>query len=326
MVWGTAIFTLGSISCMIAKTIDMMILARFIQGIGASAGDVVIYAMVADLYSEEKAARLFGLMNAILVGAMAGAPILGSFIVGFYNWRGNFIIVAVLAVVTLGIVTIFFPESHPERQKIDFKEVIRNYATLLTNRRYMVYTMGPAMMVGAYMIYVASAPFLFIETLGLSYLEYGINLGLVLVSFAVVSLFTGRINAYFGMSQSIYLSAVICVTANAVMVGLVMIFEPAPWWITSLMCITAAGAALCFGSAIAICLSVNPAAKGAAAAGNICLRVLAAALCVYFGGLVYNGSFAPILTAMLVCQILATGLLITELRREKQAIASQQTG
>jgi DHA1 family bicyclomycin/chloramphenicol resistance-like MFS transporter len=51
---------IGAIFCVVADSIELLLIARFIQGFGASTSAVVVFAMIADVYETEKAAKLIG--------------------------------------------------------------------------------------------------------------------------------------------------------------------------------------------------------------------------------------------------------------------------
>ena len=56
------------------NSIESLLFFRFIQGLGASSGCVILYAMIADIYPPKKMAWFHGVMNATLTITMAGAP------------------------------------------------------------------------------------------------------------------------------------------------------------------------------------------------------------------------------------------------------------
>ena len=61
MLVGNAIMLIGAIFCVFANTIELLLLSRFIQGFGASTSAVVVFAMIADVYETDKAAKLIGI-------------------------------------------------------------------------------------------------------------------------------------------------------------------------------------------------------------------------------------------------------------------------
>ena len=80
MLIGNGILTIGAIGCVIASSIDWLLMARFIQGLGAATSAVVVSAIVADVYDSRQSAKLYGIMNAVFTSVMAISPVLGGII------------------------------------------------------------------------------------------------------------------------------------------------------------------------------------------------------------------------------------------------------
>src|SRR3990167_8835563 len=89
MLFGNGLMVIGAVGCVYAPTIDILFFSRFIQGLGASTAVVLVFAMIADLYENQKAMRLIGFTNAFLSSSMAVAPVIGGFINEAIGWRGN---------------------------------------------------------------------------------------------------------------------------------------------------------------------------------------------------------------------------------------------
>lgn len=80
MVMGNAFMMVGALGCVWAPSIEMLLAARFIQGVGASTSAVVVFAMIADCYQGNEALKRIGIMNSALTIFMSVAPIAGSFL------------------------------------------------------------------------------------------------------------------------------------------------------------------------------------------------------------------------------------------------------
>src|SRR6185312_9684941 len=75
MVIGNALLAIGASLCVFAPSIHFLLLARLIQGIGASTSAIVATAMIADSYKGVTASRLIGIMNAVATTLIAIAPV-----------------------------------------------------------------------------------------------------------------------------------------------------------------------------------------------------------------------------------------------------------
>ena len=87
---GLAIFTVGSIGCAFAPSIDVLIGFRILQALGACAGMVVPRAIVRDLHTGHDATRLMSLLMLVVSISPILAPLTGSIIIAAFGWRGVF--------------------------------------------------------------------------------------------------------------------------------------------------------------------------------------------------------------------------------------------
>ena len=101
---GFGIFTVSSIFCGISKTLSILIISRFIQGIGASILYALPQAMITKYIPSEKRGMAFGILaSSAALGITLGAP-LGGLITGILNWRWIFFInlpIGILAIYQL---------------------------------------------------------------------------------------------------------------------------------------------------------------------------------------------------------------------------------
>ena len=72
---GLAVFVVAGIVAASARSMEVMLLARFVQGIGASSSIVLSRAIVRDIASGKDAARLMSLMTMIFTAA----PVIARF-------------------------------------------------------------------------------------------------------------------------------------------------------------------------------------------------------------------------------------------------------
>lgn len=97
LIVGTIIFASGTLLSGLAPFFWLLLLARMLQGIGASALLVLPMAIVTEVMPPEKTGRAIGLLATVSAVGTASGPSLGGFFLGFYGWRAGFLIMAVLA-------------------------------------------------------------------------------------------------------------------------------------------------------------------------------------------------------------------------------------
>lgn len=189
---GIAIFCCASVACALAPTIKVLIVARFVQGLGICAGQVVCRAVVRDCYSRERAAQVLSLM-ALLTGlAPILAPVIGSHLHAWAGWRTSFIFVSAYGVAVFLVVLFGLPESleHRDPEALRPRRMLMNFRTALANRAFVGYVVTSCAMSAGLMIFLSSGPFVFIGAFGYDERGFGFLLSLVMLS-NIVGAFVG---------------------------------------------------------------------------------------------------------------------------------------
>lgn len=88
---GAVLYCLAALAAWAAPTLETMLLARVVGGLGASAPRVVSLALVRDLYKGREMARIMSFAMLIFTLVPAFAPLLGSVIIAGLGWRGIFL-------------------------------------------------------------------------------------------------------------------------------------------------------------------------------------------------------------------------------------------
>jgi EmrB/QacA subfamily drug resistance transporter len=87
-----AIFLAGSLACGVAQTMDHLLVARFVQGLGGGGLGAVAMATVADIVPARQLGRWLGYQGVIFAVASAIGPVVGGLFVDHLSWRWAFLI------------------------------------------------------------------------------------------------------------------------------------------------------------------------------------------------------------------------------------------
>ena len=96
---GLAIFGIGCILTIVAQSFEMMLLGRFLQGLGAAGPRVVVMALVRDLYEGRAMARIMSFVMMVFIGIPALAPAIGQTIEQLFGWRAIFVTFLAIALI-----------------------------------------------------------------------------------------------------------------------------------------------------------------------------------------------------------------------------------
>ena len=80
------LFTIASLLCGLAPTVEVMLFSRILQGIGGGGLAPVEQSILVDTFEPSKRASAFALYTIAIVAAPAIGPVLGGYITDNYNW------------------------------------------------------------------------------------------------------------------------------------------------------------------------------------------------------------------------------------------------
>jgi EmrB/QacA subfamily drug resistance transporter len=115
---GIALFTLASVACGLARSLDVLNAARAIQGIAAATVNVTSLALVSAAFPDPKQkAWAIGIWTAIASTAMAIGPTLGGVLVQKSGWRIIFLVNVPVGIAVVALTWLFVAESRDERPR-----------------------------------------------------------------------------------------------------------------------------------------------------------------------------------------------------------------
>src|SRR5262249_8616118 len=116
--FGLGVFTLASIGCALAPTVEWLIAFPFLQGIGACAGAVFPRAIIRGLHPGLDATRLMTLIMLVFSVSPILAPLTGSALIVPFGWRAVFVAVTVAALIGFLMLAFFLGETLPAERRV----------------------------------------------------------------------------------------------------------------------------------------------------------------------------------------------------------------
>lgn len=315
----TVLFLIGSLSCALASSIEMILFSRFIQGLGAAGSFVIVFTMISDAYKDNEAMYWIGLLNAIVTATMALSPILGGYLNVYFGWNACYTFVALVTTLQFILLCLYLPETRPG-QKVRLKEVLADYKLLLFSSRFIQSSLVPTLLAGGYMAFVSVIPFLYRDQLGMPLSEFSWHQAAIIASFSLISYYANRIAAWWGDIWSALSGSLLSVIATAALLVLAWQYAiPPALCITPLMCLFAAACAIPFAVVFSASLAVIPDKNGPASSLLMSMRTLLCAFTVQLAGNMYNGTLFPIAVIVTACCFVSLLLAIRFYRSPAQA-------
>ena len=318
---GLGLFVLMSIACAFATSAPMLVAMRFVQGFGVCAGTAVSRAMIRDLQSGHKAARLMAISFLIIGISPVLAPAIGSFLLGIMGWRQLFFVMAALGAGGL-VVAAALPETLPPERRIPVRQpVLPAYGALLGNRRFVAAAVIAGLATTIPYAYVTAAPFVFTGVFHLTPKAYSLLLGVNAVCSIGLTQLSPNLMRRWGPRRLILTAmgaglALVVAYAAASLAGLggLVLFQG-----FSMLLFCVAGLALTPAAISALDAGSSGAGAAAGMLGTLQLIVTASASALISAFPAF--SLAPLLGVVLGCLLLSWALCFATMRRPQTAAA-----
>jgi len=303
--FGLSLYVVGTIACSLAPTIEWLIVARFVQGIGACAGGTIPSAIVRDLHTGHEAARLMSLIMLVFSVSPMLAPLTGSFIVQFGTWREIFWVIAVLGLASLAVGVFWLKETRPPGQRIPFdaREVARNYLALFRDRRYLGVVFIGAFGISSFFAYLAGSSFIYIDHFGLTPTQFSFAFSVNAIAFIGMAQFAGYFGKRFGLAAVINVALAFYLLVTVILLGLIVAGVDNVFVFIGFLFVAFGSMGLVIPSTAPLALQEYGETAGTASALMGTLQLVVAAVVI---GIVSGFSGAePMVIAMVCCAVVA---------------------
>jgi len=319
MICGAVLYIAAAAAAWMAPSLELILAARLIQGLGASGPRVVAMAIVRDLTSGRDMARTLSFIMLVFALVPALAPTVGAGIIAAFGWRAIFVAFILFSAVSIAWLMIRQPETLPPARRRPLRwplmaAALREMFAHPTVRLSLaVQTLTAATLFSV----LSSTQQVFDVTYGRGG-QFHLWFALIAVVAASASMLNARYVGVFGMRAMIrfVLAGQILVSSAMIAALLVPLPRDAEFaiylvWTTS--CFFQIGFTL--GNLNALALEPLGHIAGLAASMLAALSTVGAVMIAAPVGLAFDGTPLPLAVSVLVCTALALWLA-TKIRRD----------
>ncbi len=197
-----------SLLCAMATTMWQLIGLRLLQGFAASAGAALGPPILRELAGGMAVVRLMGVVGSIQSLVPAFAPAIGAWMLKYVGWEACFIVVAVLAAITMGMFSFMPPPKRAERQR-PLGHPLAGYGALLRSKQYLGYTLSHAFAMGGLITFIMSAPYVITAHTSGNVDDFAVMMIVLVACFAVSANTAAPIVRRFGADATIVVGSVL---------------------------------------------------------------------------------------------------------------------
>ena len=155
---GLFLYVLATVACALANSLEVLIIARLFQALGGCCTTVIGRVIVRDYFDRHEQARLLGLISMAMAISPMAAPVLGSLMLPFINWRGLFVVLGVIGAGLYLVVYRRLPETRPPQvAAAPPSNLLRLYGQLLRDRYFLRYSLAIGCVYSTYFPFISES-------------------------------------------------------------------------------------------------------------------------------------------------------------------------
>ncbi|SHN07445.1 multidrug effflux MFS transporter [Phytopseudomonas punonensis] len=303
---GVSLFTLASLACALAPSLEWLIAARFVQALGGCAGMVISRAVVRDLCDPISSAKVFSQLMLVMGLAPILAPVAGGLLLNLFGWPAIFVCLTLFSAACLAALSLWLPETlNPTIQPPPLSGALREYRRLFTDLPFIGHALTGGLAIAGMFAYIAGSPFVFIELYGVPAEHYGWLFGTNAAGFIIAAQINAWLVARHGPGYWARRMVWFYLACGTVLLVLAWIGPQTLWplMIPLFGCIASLGILLPNTSACAMAGQGRHAGSASALMGSLQFTIAASAASLV--GALHDGSAVPMALVIFSCGVLA---------------------
>ncbi|MGB8861517.1 MAG: multidrug effflux MFS transporter [Ilumatobacteraceae bacterium] len=235
---GLTLYAAAAVTAALAPSWQLVVIARFVWGVGASGPRSLSVAMIRDRFEGDAMARLMSMVMAIFLLVPIAAPGVGAGLLAILPWRAVFWFPAIVAVLLMWW-SRRLPETLPpeRRRPFTWRAVGQAGREVVTHRQTMAMTLAMTFLFGVMSVFLGGSEVIVEDVYG-----YGswfpLFFAVIAVFLAINSLNNARLVGRLGVVRLVRLQSVIGVATAAVFAGVSLLHggRPSFWLFTIVLC------------------------------------------------------------------------------------------
>lgn len=231
LLFGIALYAACAIAGALAPSFEFLLLARFLQGIGAAATRVIALSVVRDTHSGRGMAATMSLVMMVFMVVPVIAPIVGQIIILGADWHWIFVFMAAVSILVGAWAFWRLPETldPSNRRPLSVASILEAFGLVLSNRISMFYTLATAFYFGSLFAFLNVAQPIYVDVYGLGAF-FPLAFGGVAIAMAGSSFLNSRLVGRFGQRRLSHGALLAYLGLSLLLAGLAVL-GPIPFWL-----------------------------------------------------------------------------------------------
>lgn len=308
---GMILFAIAATAAASANSMDVLLVARFVQGIGAASAIVLSRAIVRDIASGKEAAKLMSLMTMIFTAAPVIAPSVGALLVIQWGWRAPFTAIVVCGFLILIGMRSNLVETHvPSASGHPVRQLISSFGEFFSHRQSIFGLLLIILPPAGFMSVITVSSAVAIEIYGYSTQAYGLIFACAGTSILLGSMLNRYLVTRYDSLQIISMSIAL-LGFVAVQLLIIAALNEAPfWWLWGCICLFMFNVGILMPNAMVLALDPLPKIAGVASSILGTLQSIIGAAGALGGAIIYDGTVRNAIIIMGLVGASTTGIFL----------------
>lgn len=309
---GTVLFAVLSLVCAFAPNVQVLIVARFLEGLAGAAGMVLAQAVVTDWFHGPELPRYFSMLSMVMGVAPVAAPVLGGAILSVASWRVVFVVLAFFGVLLFLGALFGVRESLPRerRHQGGVAVTFRAMGQLLGHRAFVGCMLTLAFSAAAMFSYIAGSSFVIQNLYGVSATQYSLIFAVNAAGMLLAGWTFGALSRRLSVGTILMAGAAVALVGTLLQVALLAAGGGGLAGTCACLFVALFGIGSVFPASMTLGQSLGREASGAASALLGGVEFLLGALASPLVGVFGTGSPMPMAVIMLSAMLCAALVLV----------------
>jgi DHA1 family bicyclomycin/chloramphenicol resistance-like MFS transporter len=308
---GFVLYILAALACWAAPSLETLLIARVVQGIGAAAPRTVSIAMVRDMFKGREMAQIMSFAMMIFTLVPAVAPLMGKGVIALAGWQAIFVAYVAFALLVMGWFTLRQPETLPReaRRPLSWHAWVAASAEVLSHRVVQISIAAQALTLGMLFATLSSMEGIFSDLFGRGD-SFPLWFGVIAIASMIGSILNARLVMRLGMRRMVTVTYGALLALTLAYLGLVAVMPEGSGFALHILwsVVLFAVMGLTLGNLNALAMEPVGHVAGMAASITSAIATVVSVVLAVPVGLMFDGTQVPLLLGVSVFGALALGL------------------
>jgi DHA1 family bicyclomycin/chloramphenicol resistance-like MFS transporter len=315
---GLLLFAVAGLICALSPSLTVLIIARFVQGIGASVGPVLARAIVRDCYSQREASGVLSQITQVMIVAPLLAPMMGGYFLIWFGWPSIFLVLAASGTLLWIVCWRVLPETASSNNgtTVPSTPLLQDFGHVLSHTPTMRHVLTSCFAFAGMFAYISASPFVAIQIFHVAKQNFGYVFAVTAVALMIGATLNRKLVNRFAPPKLLQYGVMCIFIAGWLMVVFTWMHFGALAGIVGPMMLYMVGQGLVQPNAMASAMAPHGRMAGLASALTGGLQTVGGSLAGFLVGAFYNGTALPMACTVAIMGTLA--FLIVDRRHSSQ--------